>query len=401
MRHLGESRNSLLSRVLIISVICAMYAINEQKQIMYPVKIVFILLMTLRFLAFGRFSKYTLWSVAFIMICGASVLWATDQDVALYHSIWVLHTLLIPVLIEPFIDDRSDLDFVIGCFVVGGILLAIRLLVQTPLSIWGTRRIGTAIGYNPNDVGLKLAFAALCAAYFVRKGDRRLFYLLVMILLSSLAMLSGSRKAFLIVIAGPVIFFTVSAKKANRVGLSAIMAIIFVAGLCYLVMNIEPFYNVLGYRIEIMLSTFQGDMSASFSTFTRMEMMNKAIDLFSGKPILGYGIGNFAVNSEFGTYSHNNYTELLADVGLIGFLSYYSLYVYLMKQLIVGLIGGNKTLAFPTTILLLAVILETGLVGYCTSYYQILLMISFTFLRIRQKEGATQRRKLLIVKGAS
>lgn len=86
---------------------------------------------------------------------------------------------------------------------------------------------------------------------------------------------------------------------------------------------------MVGFRIQIMLVSFGfriGNLSSSYSTDRRMQMIQKAFELFSQKPIFGGGWGFFTAKSGFNVYSHTTYTEILTTYGLFGFIIYYSLY---------------------------------------------------------------------------
>lgn len=52
-------------------------------------------------------------------------------------------------------------------------------------------------------------------------------------------------------------------------------------------------------------------------------MIGFARKMFLEKPVLGWGIGAFAVYSGFGYYCHNNYMEILVSGGIVLFLIYY------------------------------------------------------------------------------
>ncbi|QAY67785.1 O-antigen ligase family protein [Paenibacillus protaetiae] len=114
-------------------------------------------------------------------------------------------------------------------------------------------------------------------------------------------------------------------------------------------------------------------------------MIKAAIDSFKHRPLFGYGIGNFSVISEFDMYAHNNYVELLADLGSVGFLIYYAMYFYLFFKLSKGVFLKENDLVFPFIIVVLIMISETGLVSYNVGYIQILLVLSYSWLKIHNK----------------
>lgn len=56
---------------------------------------------------------------------------------------------------------------------------------------------------------------------------------------------------------------------------------------------------------------------------SRVEMLREALALWESRPLFGNGIDQVRVLGSRGTYSHNNYAEMLADFGLIGTTIYY------------------------------------------------------------------------------
>ena len=58
---------------------------------------------------------------------------------------------------------------------------------------------------------------------------------------------------------------------------------------------------------------------------------------FWQKPILGHGIDSFrtlyGMLGGMETYSHNNFIEMLVSGGVVGFIIYYSIYVYIFKAM--------------------------------------------------------------------
>jgi len=74
-----------------------------------------------------------------------------------------------------------------------------------------------------------------------------------------------------------------------------------------------------------------GAASTETSTSLRIKMIYDAFGMWSDSPIFGNGIAAFEI--KYGHYSHNNIMELLVSFGLLGFMLYYSLYVYMFLQI--------------------------------------------------------------------
>jgi len=64
----------------------------------------------------------------------------------------------------------------------------------------------------------------------------------------------------------------------------------------------------------------------------RLMLYQEGWQMFKNNPFYGVGLGNFAVNSNFGTFSHSDLMELLATTGLPGLILYLEIYRNLLKR---------------------------------------------------------------------
>ncbi len=351
--------------------------------------------MSLRFIYFNlSFSKYAAWASLFIAVVFISTLWAEDINLALYYFVWSFQVFIICILLDSFIDSEKRLNFILKCIIIGGGLLAARLLIEIPFNQWGTGRLGRGIDYNPNTLGLRLAFASLVSTYFmVKVATKKYIYFLSSILLVTVSMFTGSRKVFVVLVVGYLLFllFFGSFKKSYIKKLPFIVLIGTL--MLILIFNFGPLYDVLGSRVESTFNAFTGNEinNSESETQLRTAMIIEGLNLFQNSPLIGYGIGNFEEVSSYGTYSHNNYIEMLTGMGIIGFIVYYSFYCYLLFKLGSGILSGNKKFVLPFTIICLMFINETAIVSYQSLYTQILIMLSFVFVRIYNSENRNQR----------
>lgn len=68
------------------------------------------------------------------------------------------------------------------------------------------------------------------------------------------------------------------------------------------------------------------------SSFSRIMMLQRGMDLFTNSPIWGHGIEGFQIYSGFGVYSHNMYVEILVNYGLLGFFFFFSYHFIVLKR---------------------------------------------------------------------
>ena len=80
--------------------------------------------------------------------------------------------------------------------------------------------------------------------------------------------------------------------------------------------------------MDLFLSFF-GNTVVDNSTLERTYLIQTALKVWIENPIIGVGWENFALYNDLNLLAHNNYLELLASLGVIGFVIYYSNYVRL------------------------------------------------------------------------
>ena len=98
-------------------------------------------------------------------------------------------------------------------------------------------------------------------------------------------------------------------------------------------------------------------------------------------PILGVGIGNARYYCSMGyTYLHNNYVELLACGGIVGFIIYYMPYMYLISQFYKNRAYLNEYSIMILFILSGVIMMDYGSVSYYSKSTYFFLMVCFLHL---------------------
>ena len=99
-----------------------------------------------------------------------------------------------------------------------------------------------------------------------------------------------------------------------------------VAALYYVLTN-DVLYNFVGWRLESMLSSFMSDSNIVEDASMRERGIMKAyaMQLFSEKPILGYGVHGFA-------YMFREYYGKLL-YGIVGFVIFYAIFFWIFRKI--------------------------------------------------------------------
>ena len=201
--------------------------------------------------------------------------------------------------------------------------------------------------------------------------------------------LSSSRKAILCFLI-PIAILYIFDNKDNIVkNAGKIVFALFVGIIGYYALLHVPFlYSMAGHRIESMIAGMLGtDTLVDSSTSTRLNLIQWGLEWFRERKWLGYGIDNyrfvlhsFHSNWSLAYYAHNNYVELLVDVGLIGTIAYYFNYIRMLVISIGNIRKITKTELLFIGLLIALLISEYGLVTYYDKYVQIVLVIIWMYI---------------------
>lgn len=326
------------------------------------------------------------WFVGYSIIFGVylclSYLWAAKTELTTIgaRSILVEYmTILACLMIISFRSNDEDFtQRLIKVFVFTTIIYCVYVFAGTPLSDWGSVYIGDTIGLGKNVVGMRCAWGLLFAFYLTKNSKHRNLYILAMLLFAVFVAFSGSRKAILIAIIG-IGFFQLFCGGNKKYARNILIAAVIISVSLYLLLNNELLYNMVGERLEETIDSILGSGSGDGSMQERSFFKQQAIGLFFSKPILGHGIDGFRVYmSLIGythvTYSHCNYTELLANYGLIGFALFYVPRFFLtIKALHAKVYRKNQLLM----LLLIAIIVELVMDYELVSYYDLTSQLIF------------------------
>lgn len=265
--------------------------------------------------------------VAFI---GLILLIFNFDSYVLTSTISVVKNCLKALIISLYLYRKKNADILIFSIALSGTLCGFELLrlfldssmIYTQLKYATNSRIGAEIaGGNVNIVALNMCFAFSALLYLAKNKTeiiiKRLLYACLAFVIAT-SLLTGTRKIILFYVAGFVI------ANNNMKLRHKIITMLSLVGLYLALMHIEPLYFLVGHKIDFFSDNKAYSMYDG-SDDNRLALALGAVNLFLEHP-LGIGFGN-TINY-LGTYAHNNYVEILASLGIIGFLTYYGIYFY-------------------------------------------------------------------------
>lgn len=376
-----------VSNFIIFLLMILIFGFNDVIKLIYPYKIVFIILMSLRLLIKPiKISSFLIWTFAFSLYSLASILWADSQSTAIFYFTWSIQAFIIALLIESFLDNEIKIRDIMNFIILGGFIAAIRAIFAIPFELWGSERIGIAIGYNANELAIKMAVALIFSVYFIGMEKNKYIkyiYIVALAILGLGIVLTGSKQGIILAVGASVLFILLDSKNKKETIRRIIFTVFGLIILYYLIFNVDIFYKLLGIRFETMFGLNQyGRIDGS--TINRLHSINVGLELFKGKPLIGYGIGNFSYSSGIGGYSHNNYIELLVGLGITGLIIYYSMYINLLYKFFRNHIMDSQ-IRLLGSVLLIILFIETALVSFQNDTILLFLAICSSSLSITLK----------------
>lgn len=345
------------------------------------------------------FFSWWMAAVAVFILWGVivSLGWATDKAV----SLDMVKTLVINAVFFFFLFQylllQGDMRRYMAAFVLSITLLSAYAIVrELPVDLNGVR-LGMASGVNPNWLGM-LAAIALGLSLVLAK-QKSAWWLAAAVLLLPTIVLSKSAKA--VALTGLLIVVIYLVLYPKRWGLKlAILGVVGVAALYTLVYIESPISNGILHRLHVMLHYYVDGSAQAESVIARNSLIAIAMDAFRLRPIGGYGLGCFRFLEGAGTYSHNNFTELLVSGGVVMLALYYLPQLAALgfsartirKQKRAGAADSTARACIGVFLALMVaqMFMDYGMVSYfdrTAAIYFILLVASERILRNRASDG--------------
>jgi O-antigen ligase len=247
--------------------------------------------------------------------------WAVDAA----SSADMVKTLLINVVYFFFLFQylilQGDMRRYMTVFSIVAIAVCLyALLRELPYDIHASR-VGVAAGVNPNALGMIAAVAAGFCLVLARQKSA--FWLLPLIILLPTVLLTKSIQAGIQMAVVVTATYLILFPKRWWLKLAAIF--IFIAAmLAFVVYPKNPLSEGILSRVHEVLLYYLGESTSATSAVLRSGYISLAFKAFLIRPWSGYGLANFRLfDGADGTYTHNNYAELLVSGGVVMLVLYY------------------------------------------------------------------------------
>lgn len=368
------------------------------KYLLAIVSVLVFLISTLQYK--GRISltlkPFHVFITVFLIFCFISALWSWSPNDAITKGFTIVQILICFSLIYSHYQKSSTIEPLLAAIMWAGYIVSIYSFIayggfnNVISMLVGSVRLNNNYT-NINSIGMIAAIACVIQVY--RALYKKLSWsVLGMVPAFIMILASQSRKALVILIMGILAVFALKNfdnRKLLKTIFKVILLIILAIILFKQLSKIEIFHGIAS-RMDGLFAMLTGEGKVDNSAFVRSQYIKIGWQQFLKTPIGGIGIGasHFLTPQVQGhsTYLHNNYVELLACGGIMGFLIYYSAYIYLL----IGLFKHKKAdvASFSIVIILLSILLimDYGMVSYYSKSQYFFFMVFFLALDKLKKQ---------------
>lgn len=237
------------------------------------------------------------------------------------------------VCLSAYIGQRIPPERFLQLLIGAGVLAGLRYCAYTDWSGFaaGTYQRGSFARLlddvtNYNEYTTILNVACVVALYEAIVEHRRQAILPAGLLIAML-LLGGSRKNIVAIPVTALLFALFAGNGGKKMKTILLLSGVLVLAL-YLLESVPALAQIrsaLEGMVNGLGSGDEGDVDGS--TQQRMYLMQQGIRVWMEHPFLGVGWYNYRFYNDAHLYAHNNYVELLASLGIVGFGLYYAMYV--------------------------------------------------------------------------
>lgn len=336
-------------------------------------------------------NKYIKWYLSFTILCGFSIIYTPNRAGALEILKSQIVILGLTFCFITLIKSKEMIESFMNSIFWGSIVLLLYLLITGNLNntLDSAGRFGGILTGNANIFASLYMFACFTSIYFWEissKKNKKIMYFAGLLFQFYALILSGGRKFFILPI---IMFFLMFIQHQDYKGRKhtlkyCIIGIIIAIVIIYIVFEIPFLYENIGYRIEDFTNHFlYKTQMEDTGTIKRGIMMERAFKLWINKPIFGNGSNAFYLLGGFEAYSHTNYLELLCNYGIVGFIWYYSFYIYCINMLL-KIKDKDVMVKFFIDYFVCIMIFEVIAIDYNTNFTHIFLSMAVLYANIKR-----------------
>ena len=328
-----------------------------------------------------------IWASVFSSFCLISYYWSTVTTTVITTTLSFVQVAIMLFAIVLFCEKKDDLLFLLKCMIFGGVVFSCYYLITNSI-------FNRSLDYRlagSNDISIRLMMLSVLIFVFRDELGLKIRSFIVVLLFVFVSFLQGSRKGLIILILGLILDYTLEKRKTKNISykMKGLLIVAFLLLFVYFICMHTALYNTIGIRLEDTFAFLKEGTAVDASTRDRNLLIEDGIRIWKSNPIVGVGQDNFRyVNSvRYGFYSHNNFIELLANLGMIGFTLYYYIYYYgIRKSYHYIRLRKTETTIAPIIVFIVFLIIDYMSVSYSSESCFVFLGIAFSCLELQNKE---------------
>lgn len=335
----------------------------------------------------------------FIVFCFLSSVWAWKSSLSIERGITIFETLICMSVVFWLYQNSMSVDGLLHAIMWSGIIIFLYTISYYGAENFMTMsenmaRLGNDFA-NSNAIGMWMAIVITVYVYYILNSKWKFQNILVIFPVVLMAM-SQSRTALIETLIGVAIIIVLQYWGKGDV-LKGILSMLFafsvVVVILYFVSKLDVFEGISKRMLEYLTGT--GKVGGSITQ--RAEYREIGWNQFLRTPLLGIGIGNSyeltALYAAHRTYLHNNFVELLACGGAIGFICYYSIHLYIIKTLMSfrKYEPENTNTNICLAIIVMHLVSDWGTVSYYKKYTYVIFLLCFLHIHIVKRKWREMR----------
>ncbi len=348
---------------------------------------------------------FILYILIFVLYCAASMKWAQKPELSIPKVNGLIFIMLAMIIIHLCFYKQVSVDDLLKAIMYGGYIVVLYAFARYGVSgvfrlLANDSRITNEV-FNANTLGMVAAYSIIINVFYFIYDRIRIRDLMIVPAIA-LLVASQSRKAFILVAMGIVGIYMLKNLKKKKFGWSVLkifVGLVVIAVLFVAVSKIPVMRPVVRRMLEIVEMLAGKGVRGKNSAWIRFAYNDLGIKLFKEHPIFGIGIGNANIYTQMyynhDHYLHNNYIELLACGGIVGFLLYYSIWIYLLLTFIRCRKQRSREYDICLILMLIHLVLDYGAVSYYSKETYVFLMLFWMEAQILLKERAARRSSYL------
>ncbi len=354
--------------------------------LMLPVGVVFILMLAHKSVRIDmRPNSFNCYMLLLSVFCFVSSIWAERQSVAINRGIEIFELFIVMAVFHACYKDDDSFDALFELIMYGGFLVVSFYVMRygwsyAVVSLRNAERVSSDL-INANSLGMAAAYSLVIAFNYLVIKRAKIWWVPFIALSVIILFASQSRKAVLILFLGCFGSYVCNNLKNKRAISNAIKLLLFFLIIVVALYAVSKLKNARGVllRMQSLIRGLFDNNQADKSTLIRVRLKEIGKELFMTHPMLGVGIdcARYYVLKEFGTayYLHDNFIEMLADGGIVGFIAYYWIYFVMLFRAVKYRDFDDPEYVIFLIMLLLRLLMEYGAVSFVDKDTYIYLMV--------------------------